>query len=159
MDPERLEALRRNSGLALTKEGVWTWGTGFVENPRVQAMFHAGVAVREDGEVILSVGGMWAYIKVEVTAFFVRNVTDGIVYLCGGRELPVAALKVAGWGPDERLYLWLEGLSGPALCQRDIHQRLVDHISDDGAALTLGDRRVPLVALATIPGPNGLAPT
>ena len=87
MDPETLEALRRSSGLALTKEGVWTWGTGFVENPRVQTMFHAGVAVRDDGELTLSVGQMWAYIKAEVTAFFVRNVADGLVHLLGDRTL------------------------------------------------------------------------
>ncbi len=158
MDPETLEALRRSSGLALTKEGVWTWGTGFVENPRVQTMFHAGVAVRDDGELTLSVGQMWAYIKAEVTAFFVRNVADGLVHLLGDRTLPIAALRVAGWGPDARLYFWLDGLPGPAICLRAIHQRLINHMQDDGAGLMLGDRLVPLVALTTIPGSADAAP-
>lgn len=172
MDPETLEKLRRSSGLALTKEGVWTWGTGFVENPRVQTMFHAGVAVRDDGEVTLSVGHMWAYVKAEVTAFFIRSIglgasaagdaapgDAGVVSLLGDRALPIAALRVAGWGPDERLYLWLDGLSGPAICLRDIHQRLINQMGDDGRELTVGDRRVPLVMLPTIPRANTPAPS
>jgi len=173
MDPETLEALRRNSGLALTKEGSWTWGTGVVENPRVQAMFHQGVAVRADGEVTLSVGRMWAYVATEGPAFFVSGLRCGddvagpTVELLGARALPIFghAPPVAGWGPDQRIYLWLHGLAGPAICLRSAHQAFAALLDEGPAGLAFvfrrpaqpgsgqraDDRRVPVVMLSEIP--------
>jgi len=179
MDPEKLEALRRNSGLALTVDGMWMWGTRPVENPRVQAMFHRGVAVRDDGEVTLSVGHMWAYVACPGPAFFIAGIawaasgdatTAGpVLRLLGEREVPLFDANepppIAAWGPDERLYLWVSAVGGVAICLRDAHQALAARLADgvDGVVLELGsggaagsgdatgDRRLPVVMLATIP--------
>lgn len=157
MDPEQLERLRRASQLAVTKEGDWTWGGNPVESSRVQELFHSGVAVREDGETVVAVGRMWAYFEAPVTAFFVRSVrADGrAVRLRGGRELALDAAVVAGWGPDDRLYLWLPGLGGPAICLRDAHQALAARLVERGDRMELegvgGDPPLPVVMLAAIP--------
>ncbi len=194
MDPERLEAIRRNSGLALTADGIWMWGTRPVENPRVQAMFHRGVDVRPDGEVTLSVGQMWAYVACPGPAFFVQTVgrkasdgdsptagADPMLRLLGEREVPLFAeahpLPVAGWGADERLYLWVHGVGGVAICLRDAHQALTERLeegpdgldllfegsgsvvgSEPGSGGTTGDRRIRVVMLAAIPSPGAPRP-
>lgn len=171
-DPEWLEALRRNSGLSLTRDGVWMYGGRPVENPRVQSMFHRGVAVREDGEVTLSVGRMWAYVKTDGPAFFVRAVRDlstgtPSAGLLGEREVPLERVAAAGWGPDDRLYLWFAGLGGPrasatvAACLRDAHQALSERLEEHGAGHALelgGDRRIPLAMLAAIPSADAPPP-
>ena len=171
-DPEWLEALRRNSGLSLTRDGVWMYGGQPVENPRVQAMFHRGVAVRDDGEATLSVGRMWAYVKTEGPAFFVRavrGIAEGapVAALLGEREVPLERVKVAGWGPDDRLYLWFLRLDGKraiataAVCLREAHQTLCERIEEDGAGYVLdlgGDRRTALVMLGAIPSASAPPP-
>jgi|GEM_PF-1864445 len=193
MDPEKLEALRRNSGLALTRDGVWMWGTQLVENPRVQAMFHRGVGVRADGEVTLSIGHMWAYVACPGPAFFVAALTHregdagSTLRLLGDREVPLfaggGAQPVAGWGPDERLYLWVDGIGGEvgggqgrvAICLRDAHQTFAARLQDgpEGLELVMGsgdatgerpglrahDHRIPVVMLATIPSASAIRPT
>lgn len=177
MDPDKLEALRRNSGLALTRDGVWMWGTRPVENPRVQAMFHRGVAVRADGEVTLSVGHMWAYVGCPGPAFFVTSLRRGaagpMLRLLGDREVPLFAeggpAPSAGWGPDDRLYLWSQGIGADgsdavAICLRDAHQSFASLLVEgpDGLAIESGgangDRRIPVVMLAAIPSPGAARP-
>lgn len=162
-----LEALRRNSGLALDPEGRWRYGTGFVENERVAELFHAGVAVRPDGEVTLSVGKMWAYVKCEGPAFFARSVRGHEVALLGGRTLVLTAGSVFGWGPDERLYLWAAG-EPPVKVLRAPHQVLVaglEEVPEAGVGpgrgslvCRVGDLAIPVVALERAPGPNTPAP-
>ena len=157
MDAEQLERLRRQSQLAVTKEGDWTWGGNRVENPRVQELFHSGVAVREDGETIVAVGRMWAYFDAPVTAFFVRALAaDGrTLRLCGGRELALGPGVEAGWGPDDRLYLWLPRLGGPAIALRDAHLALTSRLLERDGALWLegaaGDPAIPVAMLGQIP--------
>jgi hypothetical protein len=91
---------------------------------------------------------MWAYITSAGPVFFVRaahglGTTAPSVRLLGGRELPLASSAsaaeqaVAGWGPDERLYLWLEGLGGPAICLREAHQALVARLEERAGGLVL----------------------
>lgn len=161
-----LETLRRNSGLALDPEGRWRYGTGFVENERVAELFHAGLAVRPDGEVTLTVGRMWAYVKCEGPAFFVRSVRGREVELLGGAKWSLGAEAVFGWGPDERLYLWVGG-QPPAKVLRTPHQALVMGLEEvgvgalaGGARLVcrVGDLAIPVVKLIERPGPNTLAP-
>lgn len=162
-----LEALRRNSGLALDPEGRWRYGAGFVENERVAELFHAGLAVRPDGEVTLTVGKMWAYVKCEGPASFVRSVRGREVALLGGRTLELTADSVFGWGPDERLYLWVGG-GPPAKVLRTPHQALVAGLEEvreadvgphAGALVCrVGDLAIPVVKLAQAPGPNTPAP-
>lgn len=176
MEPEWLEALRRNSGLALSRDGVWTWGGRQVENPRVQDLFHQGVRVRDDGEVTLSVGRMWAYVESEGPIYFIRAVhslgsSGASCRLLGGRVLPLLSgvegrpPTAAGWGPDERLYLWLAGLDGPAICLREAHQILSSRIVEleDRPALALGDpsrdRPIAITTLAAIPSAGAQRPT
>lgn len=157
-----LEALRRNSGLALDPEGRWRYGTGFVENERVAELFHAGLAVRPDGEVTLTVGRMWAYVKCEGPAFFVRSVRGRDVELLGGRTLALGAEAVFGWGPDERLYLWVKD-QPPAKVLRTPHQALVAGLEEVGGAARpggarlvcrVGDLAIPVLRLSESPGPN-----
>jgi hypothetical protein len=177
-EPEWLDALRRNSGLALSKEGVWLYRGRPVDNPRVQTLFHRGVALRDDGEVILRVGRMWAYVESDGPIRFLRAVTgldrlgEGAPRgrLLDGTELALVPDRgeptVAGWGPDERLYLWLEGVVGPAICLREAHQALAARIEEEGGALVLnlgsgdrtGDRRVPVALLQAIPAAGARRP-
>ena len=171
VEPEWLEALRRNSGLALDAEGRWRFASGFVENERVAEMFHRGVAVREDGEVTLTVGHMWAYVKCDGPAFFVRAVRSSsaegrasgpVVELAGGREVGLEGATF-GWGPDERLYLWVQGLNGvdgPALLLRTAHQALLAGLQDadesgegEGLSLIVAGRSFEVVRIAQRPGP------
>lgn len=162
-----LEALRRNSGLALDPEGRWRYGTGFVENERVAELFHAGLAVRPDGEVTLTVGRMWAYVKCEGPALFARAVRGREVELLGGRTLTLTERSVLGWGPDERLYLWAGGGEAPVKVLRTPHQALVAGLDELGGGAGTGDSRlvcrvgdleIPVLRLAERPGPNTSPP-
>ena len=164
-EPEWLEAKRRNSGIALTRDGDWRFGTRSVENPRVQAMFHRGVAVRPDGEVTLKVGHMWCYVQAAGVIHFVRAVRelDGeapVARLLGDREVALGEDTIAGWGPDERLYLWIAGLEGPAICLREAHQALAARlVGEETPRLLLGrDRSLALVMLPAIPPPDAPRP-
>jgi hypothetical protein len=173
VEPEWLEALRRNSGLALDEEGRWRFGAGFVENERVSELFSAGLAVREDGEVTVTVGAMWAYVRCAGPAFLVRTMrrdaSGAVVFgLAGGRELGVDAIAGVGWGPDERLYLWLDGAAlgapgtgaRPALVSRVVHQALIAGLDDVDGRLTLAiaGRRFEVRRLSERPGPASALP-
>jgi hypothetical protein len=136
MDEVALEALRRGSGIAVDADGVFTQQGRLVEHPRVQRLFHQGLSLREDGEVVLRVGPWWCYVTVARTAFFVASLRqvrgeDGVAeggweaLLLGGRAVPLAG-AVLGYAPDERLYLWAEGLSGPAVLLRQAHMQVME---------------------------------
>lgn len=158
-----LEALRRNSGLALDPEGRWRYGTGFVENDRVSELFHQGLAVREDGEVTLTVGRMWAYVKCEGPALFVRAVRGRTFELLGGRTFEASADTVFGWGPDDRLYLWVDRAAGPARVLRAPHQALSVGLvglegTGGGLRCRLEGLEIPVQMLAAVPGPSSPAP-
>ncbi len=133
MDESSLEAMRRGAGIAIDGEGRFTSAGRLVEHPRVQKLFHAGLAIREDGEVILRVGPWWCYVTTAGVAFFVealrRNADSGTwsAALAGGREVPVAGATL-GYAPDARFYLWADGLPGPAILLRDAHMQLAGHL-------------------------------
>ena len=80
--------------------------------------------------------------------------------LLGDRELALGADTIAAWGPDERLYLWIAGLDGPAICLREAHQALSARIVGEAEPrLELGrDRSLALVMLAAIPAPDAPRP-
>jgi len=139
-------------------------------------MFHHGVVVSSDGEVTLHVGETWAYVSTPGPAFFVRAVL-GLgeaaprVRLLGDRELALTgeASAIAGWGPDQRLYLWLARLPGPAVCLREAHQALVERLVEgvyggslEGASdlsIDLGrGRKMSVVMLTAIPSASAPAP-
>ncbi|MCA9518166.1 MAG: hypothetical protein KC635_24680, partial [Myxococcales bacterium] len=117
MDEAALEALRRNSGLSLSDEGVFSFHGSEVPNPRVQALFHRGLAVRDDGEVTLSIGGKWAYVAVATVARFVSGLAARAGQLEArflGDVIRAVAPDAFAIGPDDRVYAWFDGDPVPA---------------------------------------------
>lgn len=163
LDPEVLEALRRNSGIRLSWDGVFMYLESKVPNPRVQGMFHQGLSVRDDGEVVLHVGHMWCYVACEGVARFV----DHIQLDEGGARLMVrsrhqaeaapveAAGLTLGAAPDERFYLWLEPGAPPAVVTRPAASQLAGilELRGERAGLEVGETWCPVVELARAPGP------
>jgi len=154
IDAEALELIRRQSGIHLRADGIFTYAGEPVPNPRVQALFHRGVEVRADDEVTLTVGARWCYLTCDGVARFIEGMrlegSDAIVRLRTGEELPWEPL-VVGYAPDDRLYGWLPGLRGPALLTRAAHHALLERVGADGA-ITIGQRRIPVLALEDVPG-------
>ena len=159
MDPEILEALRRNSGLRLDSEGQFHLRDRIVENTRVQTFFHERLTVRPDGEVILTVGSQWAYVACDTVARFVESLSNDAEWLHvrfrhGAQE--VSASPRLGFGPDNRCYLWLASDSSPAVLLRAAHQSLVSVLEARGDQLVLpmkaGD--LPVAILPAVPSPD-----
>ena len=153
MDPEWLDALRRNSGLRLTADGQFRFKDAPVPHPRVQRLFHQGIRVLEDGQVTLTVGEQWAYVSCEGVARFVERVaTHGeglLLSFLGGDELCSSEPRIAA-GPDDRLYLWIADDAPPAVLLRAAHQRLSAWFVEgaDGAVVLEGDWGSSVVAMA-----------
>ena len=128
MDPDVLEALRRNSGLRLDGEGNFHFHDRPVANPRVQSFFHERLSVRPNGDVVLTVGPQSAYVACETVARFV----DAITLVSGrlkarlrtGRVIMASAPRL-GFAPDGRCYVWLADGELPAVLTRSAHQALV----------------------------------
>ncbi len=156
MDPEILEALRRDSGIRLDAEGGFHHRGGPVANPRVQALFHRGLSVREDGEVVLTVGHRWCYVACAGVARFVEALrfgAEGIEARTRGAGVVAAASARFGYGPDDRVYVWLPGQDGPALLLRPAHLTLLTRVDERGLIDLGGGARTALVQLARVPGP------
>lgn len=88
MDAEVLELLRRSSGLGLDRECRWHVLGDPVTHARTVLVLNRGLEVLDGGEVIVRVGGQWAYVTVAETPYCVRNVA--LVGGVGGRGAPVA---------------------------------------------------------------------
>ncbi len=86
MDPVELDHLRRHSGLRIDRLGNWWFRGKRVEHPRVQALFHRGLEVTDQG-LVLRVGPQWAFVEtVDDTAWFVERLdADGLRLLSGER--------------------------------------------------------------------------
>lgn len=156
VDTTALEALRRRSGIAVSRDGELTYLGRPVANDRVVELFHRGLDVRADGEVTLSVGRFWCYPEVAGVARFVCRIrateAGGVATLASGHELPLAGSAI-GYGPDDRFYVWLEGLVGPAIVLREAHQVLVGLMADDP-----DDAVAAVGTLGEIPRPGELRP-
>lgn len=138
MDPEVLEALRRKSHIHLDADGRFHWGTQLVPNPRVQALFHRGLELRADGEVVLQVGRMWCYVTAAGLVRFVDgfSLTDGalVARLRDGTHHSAPRLAVAaGDGGSWRFYVWPDD-GGPALVARSAHGQLAGWLEPDPTA-------------------------
>ena len=124
MDPELLEALRRDSGLRVDRDGRFFFHERPVENTRVQGLFHRHLEVRADGEVTLTVGAQWAYVACETVASFVDAlaVDDGqlTARLRDGRRVVTPSPRL-GFAPDGRCYVWLGEGRPPAVLARAAH--------------------------------------
>lgn len=157
MDPAWLEALRRNSGLRLTVEGDFLFQEGPVPNSRVQELFHRGLSLRDDGEVILTVGEQWAYVQCDGVARFVDGlrVTDDVLRVqWRGDGEGACADPALGYGPDARFYLWEADGAWPAILSRRAHQQLAELLREDGSGapvLQLGSLSLAVVALDRAP--------
>ncbi|MDP6945484.1 MAG: hypothetical protein QF464_15150 [Myxococcota bacterium] len=151
--------MRRNSGLRVDGDGCFFFHDRPVENPRVQRLFHQHLAVREDGEVTLTVGSQWAYVACETVARFVEAIS-----LEGGRlkarlrggEQVVADAPQLGFAPDGRCYVWLSAGAPPAVLTRSAHQALVSLLVERSDRLVLPVTPAPsaVVTLACAPGPG-----
>jgi len=158
MDPILLEALRRGSGLRLSADGEFSFTGEPVTHPRVEELFHRGVVVRPDGEVILQVGAQWAYLECETVAHFVKSLDTGggslVATLLGGDVLTGDRPRI-GMGPDDRFYLWMAGGQVPAVLTRKAHHQLSQSLEDGGdgtAILPLGRESIVVQELPAIPG-------
>ena len=165
MDPEILEALRRNSGLRLDASGVFRFHQRPVQNPRVQDLFHRGLAVREDGEVTLTVGTQWAYVACDGVARFVARLRvddEGLLLLLRGHEAELRCERpVVGFGPDGRCYVWPADDAAPALLLRTAHHQLTELLAErdeGGVELPLPGGGVLVQELPVSPGPAHAAP-
>ena len=74
MDPQQLEALRRNAGFELDREGQLHHRGQPVEHPGVRSALLGGLTVNEAGEAVLEVPQVdgsvqWAYVRCEGTPF------------------------------------------------------------------------------------------
>lgn len=152
--PEVLEALRRNSGIGLTLEGRFTLHGQPLPNPRVEDLFHRGIAVRGD-DVVLTVGARWCYVACEGVARFVHGMrftaTALVVRLSAGEEREVAE-PILGYGPDDRFYLWTSAAEPPAILLRSAHQELLSRIDDAMRVATPWGPPIPVWPLDAVPG-------
>ena len=159
VDPEILETLRRNSGLSLSIDGVFYFQGDVVPNPRVQDLFHRGLSVRDDGDVTLKVGEIWAYVKAAGVARFITALKPGAAGLVlrwrdlseGGAEQPFI-----GIASDDRFYLWENQAAKPAILLRSAHQALAECLEEGegGPGLALPQGRVIIAELHEVPGPS-----
>lgn len=65
--------MSRNSGLSLDKEGRWRHEGDLITHERTLAALNRGLHVRPDGQVTVRVGPQWAFVRVDVAPYFVRN--------------------------------------------------------------------------------------
>lgn len=160
LGPEALEALRRRSGVALTADGELLYLGRPIANERVVELFNRGLDVREDGEVTLTVGRFWCYPDVAGVARFVRRIRPdpdgGVATLASGHELPLAGSAI-GYGPDDRFYVWFEGVRGPARVLREAHQALIGLVADDPDEGAGGPGMLLEIPGAAAPRPGNLA--
>lgn len=77
MDPAMLEKLRRNSGLAVDREGRVHHEGQVMTHAGVADTFASGLDVNEAGEAIVRIGRQWAYVRCERTPFVVVRVQPG----------------------------------------------------------------------------------
>ncbi len=160
--PEVLDALRRNSGIGLAPDGGFTLHGAPVANPRVQALFHRGLAVRPDGDVVLTVGARWCYVSCAGVARFVVSVrltAAGLVARLEGGAVRTARHPIVGYGPDDRLYLWLTPEDPPALLLRAAHQDLLARVGDDMTIAIPAGGAIRVHTLTAVPGPSTPPPT
>lgn len=107
-----LDAIRENSGISVTVDGVFLHHGSPVENAKVQQIFSEGLEVREDGRAILRVGPQWCYVTPLDTVHIVLGLsgpqgTDPVVrFNTGAREkLNPEQLWVS---EKDVLYAWVQ---------------------------------------------------
>jgi hypothetical protein len=158
-----LDQLRRRSGISLDADGSWRYRGADVAHPRVQALFHRGVAVRGDGEVTLAVGRMWCYVQCETVARFVDGLRvqgDALVVRYRGGATETVTEPSLAAAPDGRFYLWAAPAGPPAGLGRVAASQVAGWVDEEDGqpVLRVGRRAVPIATLAAVPGPADAAP-
>ncbi|MEC9072502.1 MAG: hypothetical protein VX938_09000 [Myxococcota bacterium] len=144
--------------MRLSADGDLSYQGEPVTHPRVQSLFHRGVVVRADGEVILQVGEQWAYLECETVAHFVeRLATDerGLLVTFRGGEARSCPEPRLGMAPDSRFYLWSSRGEAPSVLLRLAHHQVAEALEEDasaGAVFVAGALRLPVEELTGIPG-------
>ena len=160
MDAEALEFIRRNSGLTLDAQGRFHSAGVRVANDRVQALFHRNLAVRENGDVTLTLGEVWAYVNTETVARFVtalhRNEDLLSISYLDGRSVEADDPRICA-GPDNRLYLWEAPGAYPSVLLRSAHSALAELLEEreQRIGFQLGEKWVVVAELEKSPGPCG----
>lgn len=158
MEDEALELIRRNSGLRLDAQGRFHFQGGPVESERVQALFHRGLSVRSDGEVILTVGTQWAYVACDGVARFIERLrasAEGLfVTLRGDADGRLWRSPRVAFAPDGRCYVW-DGEGGPpAVLLRAAHHAVATQIREDAhghPVLWAAGLAIPVGSLSRVP--------
>ena len=161
MDPELLEALRRNSGLRLDSEGRFFFHDRPVENQRVQALFHRHLEVRDDGDVTLTVGTQWAYVDCETVAYFVDAMKwseAGLEVRFRHQERAVVVEPWLGFDPAGRCYLWATPNARPAILVRSAHQMLASLLEERDGTMVLPLSGAPRAVATLVKSPHPAAP-
>lgn len=165
MDDAQLNALRRNSGLRLTKGGQFFFHDRPVENTRVQTLFHGGLDVRPNGDVTLTVGQQWAFVECESVARFVHQLAPVDralrLRLLDGHEVVTSKLCL-GFVPSGAAFIWFEEPSHPpAQLLFGAHHAAGHHLRESAEGqvhFVLGERQWPVVQLDAPPRPHTPAP-
>jgi hypothetical protein len=114
MDEALLEQMREQAGLRLDAEGRFWHQGGLVEHARTVQVLHEGIHRAPGGRWATRIGKEWAYLAVDVAAFFVRRLEAESsaggpllrAWLVDGRELAVAPGALEG-GSGDALFLRL----------------------------------------------------
>jgi hypothetical protein len=100
MDAAQLDILRRNSGLAVDREGRVHHQGEVMSHARVADTFAHGLDLDDRGEAIVRIGSQWAYVRCDRTPFVVvrAHLGDGVLraQLNTGEvlELPAMTLEL-----------------------------------------------------------------
>ena len=160
MAAEALEFIRRNSGLTLDAQGRFHSAGVRVANDRVNALFHRNLDIRENGDVTLTLGEVWAYVNTETVARFVtalhRNEDLLIISFVDGRSVEAEDPRICA-GPDNRLYLWETPDAYPSVLLRSAHSALAELLEEreQRIGFQLGEKWVVVAELEKSPGPSG----
>ena len=143
-DPrDELEDFRPDApaGLFLSRKGNWFHDGQRVGHERLEALLHGSIARDAAGSLIVTTGRDVLAFVAEDAPFAVVAVDGDVAVLDDGSREAVGDVVV---GPDDRWRMRVKGGAFWALLSKSAAQTLERALSDDGAALVLGARRVPV---------------
>lgn len=152
IDPEFLERLRRGVPLRMTAMGELLFDGEPITHPRVRQALRDGLDV-ENGETIVRLGAQWCYLSIDDTPLRATSVDveDEHVWLRldDGRRVeldPSTLWEEPGAGLRCKVPSAPTGRPLDARLTNAAQMQLATHIEedDDGLALKLGERRIPL---------------
>jgi hypothetical protein len=142
MDAAQLDILRRNSGLAVDREGRVHHEGEVMSHARVADTFAHGLDLDDRGEAIVRIGSQWAYVLCDRTPFVVMRVHpgDGVLRatLNTGEvlELPAATLELRLEG-DHDLFVRIHDRRHEARFGRTAWALLAAMLEERGGRLVL----------------------